>query len=364
MQFHSVGAVKNNVLMNCVLSTLYLFDDTADKDFIKQSRVNLLKSLHKTKGMTWGLTGDSLKTTALAGVKNNKYYLAHTREMLGHTTNGSKDAFFTTGAAPSLDVQAMRYTVVSQSSAKSAGTLQDGASSFIGFQTTTTYSLTKLPDGTKLYFMPESVLPSFRLAAGAVRVAPRMTGNVTGTLSYSESSTWLNTNYEYNIQWTSNLLDTERNTFLNPSTLTTTDATTVYGDGKAIDAVKSSSMSQLGLMFLSTQQETQSWPLGGGYTSFRWTFNQASYSGRFYGMTTDEPAYVTLKDVTPDEQVTLSFGAISYENPLTKKLIILSIGDTADFDMKQTGKNVAEISNLTLSPEILGLVATPTKISV
>ncbi|QZE59672.1 hypothetical protein pEaSNUABM39_00092 [Erwinia phage pEa_SNUABM_39] len=356
MQFHSVGAVKVNKIRKDALSALFLFDSTIDKAVVKQSRANLLKNVPYCRGTSWGFSGSNGKTTALSGIKNNKHYVAHTSDMLGFNQNSnSKDWYYypSTNDGQTVDTQAYRYVTVTPTTAK--GGMSDLKTNFLGAGAGKTYSPTSGIVTNRMYFVPESILASMRVAAtGGIRANLTFNGQTINISKY-ESSSWLGWNYQYTLYWSSAAYLTQTNTLQTQTDLTTTDTTKQYGQGNTLPVVLPSMYTTNApcIMFIAVQEETQMWPIGGGTVRFSYSPTLTDFPN--CGLA--EPLYVPMKVASDDSPpCVLSFGAIAYEYPLDKGLIVLSIGDGEADDAKQTGTNIAEMASLNFSADVVSYV--------
>lgn len=353
MQFHSVGAVKVNKIRKDALSALFLFDSSVDKATVKQSRANLLKSIPYCRGASWGLSGSNGKTTALSGVKNNKHYVAHTADMLGFNSNdGNKDWYYygATSDGQTVDTQAYRYVTVTPVTAK--GSMSDLKTNFLGAGAGKTYDPASGLISNRMYFVPETIVASMRVAAtGGIRANLTFKGQ-TISITKSESNSWLGWNYQYTLYWSSAAYLTQTNTLQTQTNLTTTDTSKQYGQGNTLPVVSPSMYVANApcIMFIAIEEETQSWPIGGGYTYFSYSPTLTDFPN--CGLA--EPLYVPLNVAANDSPpCVLSFGAIAYEYPLDKGLIVLSIGDGEADDARQTGTNIAEMASLNFSVDVV-----------
>lgn len=353
MQFHSVGAVKVGKMRKDALSALFLFDSTVDVAAVLQSRVNLLKNIPYCRGTAWGLSDNTAKTTALSGVKNNKHYIAHTADLMGFNQNSNNKDWYYYGSSTdnqTADSQAYRYVTVT--TAQTKGAMGDLKSNFFGVGKSRAYDPTSSMFSNRMYFVPETLVTSMRVSAtGGIRANLSFKGQTLSITKY-ESNSWLGRNFQYTLYWSSGAYLPMTNTLQTQTNLTTTDTTRQYGQGNTLPVVAPAmySASAPCVMFISTQEETQSWPIGGGYTSFSYSPTLSDFPN--CGIA--EPLYVPLKDVTVDSPpCVLSFGAIAYEYPLDKGLIVLSIGDASTNDVRQTGNSIAEIADLNFSDEVM-----------
>lgn len=360
MQFHSVGAVKVGKIRKDALSVLFLFDSTVDRNIVKRTRSDLLQKVPYCRGTSWGLSGNTLKTTALSGVKNNKHYVAHTCDIMGfNQSNSSKDWYFYGNTTDGLSQDTIAYRYVTVTVASSKSTISDAKANYIGAGYGKVYDPLSAYSQNRMYFVPETIVPSMRVAAtGGIRANPDFGGSVL-PITKSESSTWLGWNYTYTLQWSSGAYLPQTNTLQTQLNLTTTDTSKSYGQGNTLPAVSPSMYTANApcIMLIAMQEEQQSWPIGGGTVRFSYLPYVSDWTVKLA-----EPLYVPLNTVTADSPpCVLSFGAIAYEYPIEKGMILLSVGDADTDDLKQTGTNIAEVASLTLSDSVLAYANTVTK---
>ncbi|QZE57303.1 hypothetical protein MPK71_gp094 [Erwinia phage pEa_SNUABM_1] len=366
MQFHSVGAVKTNKMRKDALSTMFLFDDTVDRATVQQSRSELLKSLANCRGTSWGLTGNKLKTTALSGIKNNKYYLAHTADVSGFSRNTTSKDWYYYGSNTdnkTLDDHARRFcTVVAGATVQ--GTLIDMSTPFINKVIGQVYGNLMDELENRMYFVPQAVNASIRQAAtGGVWCVPRFAGGQAQPLTKSESSSWLGWNYRYTIQFSAGAYTPSNNSLLTQTNLTTQDTSKSYGNGSALQIVQPAfySVAIPAIMFMAVQNETQMWPIGGGTVRFSYS----GLGGTWPTMYNDEPVYVQMVGSNEDSPpCILKHAAIALENPFGLQLLSLSIGDTEQDDLKQVGTDIAAVSDLIVSDSVVAYVNSPTAINL
>lgn len=366
MQFHSVGAVKTNKMRKDALSTMFLFDDTVDREAVKQSRSELLKNVPSCRGTSWGLSGNKLKTTALSGIKNNKYYLAHTADVTGFERNASGKDWYYYGAdtdRKTLDDHARRFCTV-VAGANVQGTFIDMSTPFMTKVIGQVYSNRMDELASRMYFVPQAVNASIRQATtGGVWSVPSFAGGQLQALTKSESSTWLGWNYRYTIQFSAGAYTPNNNSLLTQLNLTTSDVSKSYGRGDALRVVLPEFYSATvpAIMFVAVQNETQMWPLSGGTVRFSY----GGLGGTWATMYNDETLYVQMQGTNEDSPpCVLKHAAIAVENPFGIQLLSLSIGDTDQDDIKQVGTDIATISDLILSDSVVAFANSLTVVNI
>lgn len=365
MQFHSVGAVKTNKLRQNALSVLYLFDDTVDRASIK-NRVDLMNNTPYCRGTSWGLSGNKLKTTALSGIKNNKYYLAHTSDANGlYRSNTSWQDWYiylNSVDGKSQDVHAYRYATIELGSG--TGSIADLTANFFGSTVGKTYDPESTAFGKRMYFIPPAISSSLRASdTGGVKIVPKFPNNEKKTFYKTESSSWINWNWRYTLQFSCGAYLPSTNVLLTQTNLTTWDISKQYGGGNSMSAVLPQfyTTDLPGILFLGTQVEDVSWRTGSN-SSVSYNDNVSSTFGT---VLTSEPLYVNMQTPTEDSPAcVLRFGAIALGDLNSYSLLLLSIGDSDTDDIKQSGTNVAEMADLTISDVVANYVYAPTKILI
>lgn len=366
MQFHSVGAVKTNKMRKDALSTLFLFDDTVDRAAVKQSRSELLKNVSSCRGTSWGLSGNKLKTTALSGIKNNKYYLAHTADVSGFSRNATGKDWYYYGSntdSKTLDDHARRFCTV-VAGANVQGTFIDMSTPFMNKVIGQVYGNRMDELESRMYFVPQAVNASIRQATtGGVWCVPSFAGGQPQVLTKSESSSWLGWNYRYTIQFSVGAYTPSNNSLLTQLNLTTQDTSKSYGNGDALRVVQPAFYSAAvpALMFVAVQNETQMWPIGGGTVRFSY----GGLGGTWSTMYNNETLYVQMTGTNEDSPpCVLKHAAIAVENPFGVQLLSLSIGDTDQDDIKQVGTDIASISDLTISDDVVAYANSLTSVNL
>ncbi|QYW03059.1 hypothetical protein pEaSNUABM13_00100 [Erwinia phage pEa_SNUABM_13] len=193
MLFVSAGAVIQENIRKSAMQHLFLFDTSVDKQNVR-TPVGLLNVCHEARSCTHTMTGNTLDATAIGGVKNNKFYLAHTGRISQFSPVSSNNGWFfrlTNGISDGQTVEnyAARFVTVASPSTKAA--FDNATGNMLGTQSG--YGgVTSFDSMSRTYLLPTSRLSLF--GGKSVKLRPKSTmGGRTGTstdyFDYTQSIT-------------------------------------------------------------------------------------------------------------------------------------------------------------------------------
>ncbi|QYW03058.1 hypothetical protein pEaSNUABM14_00098 [Erwinia phage pEa_SNUABM_14] len=365
MLFASVGGVRDKAVRTRAMSSLYLFDSTISKDTIRQARQYLLQSVPECRAMTCG-TVDALKSTALSGVKSNRYYPAHSANIqLFNQNNASNSASWngmynvsSDGNTP--DQQADRYCTVKYLAPR--GTIGDKTSNILGSTLVGQYDKAKL--ASRLYLYPQRIVTSMRSTKNKTQYQPKFLNNATISFRSSGQS---GVNYYYDQFYSSAVFYPIPNTYQaqNYIDIMLPNDTTYGGNGNWADVFDPQAFNTVSGAMVITMQERRftTYPIGGGTTNN--SFNEGlTPNADQNAMTIPDVPSVIVTGMADDGACVLTVGAIAYETVGGYRLAMFDIAQDDSADIKQTGTTVAQQADLVVAQAVKDWCNAPSSITL
>lgn len=365
MLFASIGANKNKVVRSRALSTMFLFDNTVNKETVKKSREYLMTATPDCRTLTCGNV-DALKTTAMSGVKSNRYFFAHSSNIQMFAQNGASNTSQWNGMyqvstdGNTLDQQADRYVTIKFTAAR--GKISDKTSNIFGISPGV-YDKAQPQSNLKMYYAPAAVVNNMRSTKNGIQIQPKF--NNDATVVFYESGSNQYSNWYYQQYYSNAMFFPATNTYntYNYNTIQIPNGT-AYGSGNYATIFDANILNTTvgAMMMLTAEQSFTTFPVGGGYSSTNYSEGYMSRAVTS-GLHIDEPLSVQVTGMS-DNDCVLAFGAIAIETYRGYDLLLLDVAQDDSSDLKQVGTTVAQQADLIASDAVKAMLTAPSVFSV
>lgn len=343
MLFASSGQKKLNNLRGIALQHLFLFDTSVDKSKV-MTPVGLMKQVSECRSTSHTLTGNVLAATPIGGIKEGKFYPAHTGRINQFSVVASNLGWYFTQSSVDGFTEADhadRFVTVSESPI--LGNYMNRASNMLG-AFTGYEGKNSLDSQRRAYFLPNSRKALFNGSVLKHTPAPQSKWGRTDS-AYQDTTT-------YNQGIESGFFASGEGYQDNFSRLSLSTTFNTTFNGSTVIDIASSLKNQGGILLLNpTYSWARQWfanatwySTNGG--SYNWLDSSAQKS---VGL----PYIVTTQADDPD--ATLSFGAVAVSHSLAREIIQLDIGVDKDL-MPNTDTQIGTEPTFTCSTEVLSII--------